>query len=131
MGWVLTERQDRRRGAGLMLALLALLINILVPPGFMTTARGQGPGLVICSGHGPVSVALDDLAGTHKSPKSKPDAPCTFAGHGVAAAPTPAMAPAVQVFVGVPELAPVLADLTPGRGLAAPPPPSQAPPIDL
>ena len=131
MGWVLTERQDRWRGAAFLLALTALLINILVPPGFMTAASGQGPALVICSGHGPVSVAPDDLAGTHKSPKSKPDAPCTFAGHGVATAPALAIAAAVQVFSSVPDVAPVLADLTPGRGLAAPPPPSQAPPINL
>ncbi len=130
MGWVLTKRQDRWRGAGLMLALAALLLNILIPPGFMAAAGGRGPALVICSGHGSASIVASDLGKPLHSPKQKPDAPCVFAGHGLATTATTTTVLTTRTFVDVMVRVGILADLVPGRGLAAPPPPSQAPPLN-
>jgi hypothetical protein len=113
---------------GLALALIALVVNILIPQGFMTVAGGLGPTLVICSGHGPVTTAADLSGQPSKSPKSKPDAPCAFAGHGVATAPAPILAPATLTFARLAPTERALSDLVPGQGLASPPPPSQAPP---
>ena len=49
---------NRRSGAMwrgfVVLATLALLVQILVPQGFMVSAAGSTPGLVICTGHGPL-----------------------------------------------------------------------------
>lgn len=119
----------RWRGVFLTLAVLALALKVLVPPGFMVAGdRDAAPGLlVICTGHGPL--ALGDR-GDAKAPAHKTsDAPCAFAGS--AAPPTPS-APAIVApprLLVADQLARVqAADLAPGRGLAAPPPPSHAPP---
>jgi hypothetical protein len=114
----------------LTLAVLALALKVLIPPGFMP-GPAHGAPLVLCTGHGPVAIDPADLAGK-KSPANKPapNAPCAFAGHG-AAAPVPDLTP-VGVAVLAPE--PLAAaslpkdGLTPGRGLAAPPPPPRGPP---
>ena len=110
------------------LALLALFVQVLAPPGFMVERQGGRTTIVLCTGHGPV-LTLSDLTGhPTKTPKSKPDAPCAFAGHGAAAAPP------MVAFIGRPleragdASGPARLDLAPGRGLAAPPPPSQGPP---
>jgi hypothetical protein len=100
----------------------------------MASADAKAPGLVICSGHGLVTLAangqLKPLKGKG-APVSRMDAPCVFAGHGLAMAPALSAvvaAPAVILPVGPAERA---ADLSPGRGLAAPPPPSQGPPSSI
>lgn len=129
MGWVLNKRSEEWRGASLVLALLALLVNGLVPPGYMAGPVGRGPALVICSGHGPASIGWDGRLKPLKAPKSRPDAPCAFAGHGIAANPTLASSITIQTSVIAPPAADVWTDLTPGQGLAAPP--SQAPPLSL
>jgi len=110
------------------LAVLALFVQILAPPGFMVGRDGDHLSIVICTGHGPAS-ALSDLTGhPDKSPQTRHDAPCVFAGHAVGAAP-PLMALIARPIALATLAAPVaLFDLTPGRGLAAPPPPSQGPP---
>jgi len=131
MGWAPTKRTEDWRGAGLAMAVFALLINVLIPQGYMTSAGPQGPSLVICSGNGPVSIAPSDLARPQKAPKSKPDMPCAFAAHGVASAPMLSVMPAMRTSAIATSARIVLADRAPGRGLAAPPPPSQAPPIYL
>lgn len=115
-------------GGGHWLALIALLLIVLIPPGYMAASDAHGPALVICSGHGPVSMSLDAAGHPSKAPKSRPDAPCAFAGHGVAPTPTPPVTLSLATAVGTVEPSSVPTDLTPGRGLAAPPPPSQAPP---
>jgi hypothetical protein len=118
------------RGARLWavgLALLALVLQGLTPPGFMMARAAGGATIAICTGHGAATLA--DLGGhPAKQAPSRPDAPCAFAGHGLAAAPplatliaAPIAAPATPVVVA-------RLDLAPGRGLAAPPPPSQGPP---
>ena len=105
---------------------LALLLQILAPPGYMVSGDPAVHGLVICTGHGPL------LLGAHsgkpaKAPKSGGGF-CPFATHGAAAeppVPTPISTPALAVAS---EGRQVAFDLAPGRGLAAPPPPPQAPP---
>jgi hypothetical protein len=109
-------------------AMLALFVQGLAPPGFMLARSGDSAVIVLCTGHGP-ALSLADLTGhPAKAPKSKPDAPCAFAGHGLGAAP-PLSARVAAPFdpISAPTRLARL-DLTPGRGLAAPPPPSQGPP---
>ena len=120
----------RKSGAGTgwfaALAALALLVQVLVPPGFMVSGEPGAAGLVICTGHGPL-VGLDSHGKPAKAPKQA-DMPCGFAGHGTTAGPPPSFALAAlrveyTVLPGARRLA-----SAPGRGLAAPPPPSQGPP---
>lgn len=122
------------RGHGLALSLLALLVQALVPAGYMVAdgpqdGGPQGEGVVICTGHGPLT-ARPDLGHPGKAPSSRPDAPCAFAGHG--ATPTPPLAAALPTagwFAYAPAVQPWADRPAPGRGLAAPPPPSHAPPL--
>ena len=116
------------RPALFALALMAVLLRVAVPPGFMVgEARADGGlPLVVCTGHG-----LDTLGGLdRKTPadKPKPDAPCAFAGIA-AFSPAPA-AVMVPVVFRTAQTAPAVAraDQIPGRGLAAPPPPPIGPP---
>jgi hypothetical protein len=111
------------------LAALALMLQVMVPQGFMLGGSAAAPGLVICTGHGPLlGHAGQERQG--KAPKTA-DAACPFAVHGGSAAP-----PATALLAEAPFRFAVQADLpafdlAPGLGLAAPPPPSQAPPIPL
>ena len=123
----------------LTLAALALALKVLIPPGFMAApSRAAAFPLVLCTGHGAVTVeAGGPAAGKSggKTPAGTPshEGPCLFAGHA-AAAPAPGLASvAVAEFVADRAAAPALArrDLAPGRGLAAPPPPPRGPPIQL
>jgi len=127
MGWLTTDKA--RRGAGLLLAALALAIRLAAPQGWMLGQDGHGAlRMVICTGHGPAELA--DLAG--KSPARGPgkssEHPCVAAGHTVSLAPThTALASNAAAYEIRPD-PPRLIDQRPGRGLAAPPPPSHAPP---
>lgn len=115
-------------GASVALALIALALQILVPPGFMVSS-GPTPTVVICTGHGSISGPLDDHGQQNKTPKDKSDHACPFAGHGGAPlAPSLQSAAIGLSVVDVARPTGKLADLAPGRGLAAPPPPSHAPP---
>lgn len=116
------------RDVALTLAAFALALQVFVPSGFMVSSQNGRGVIVICTGHGPLTVATDD--GKTPAPvKKTSDAPCAFAGH---AAPytAPLAAPvAGPAFVVAREIAVrPLESLTPGRGLAAPPPPSRGPP---
>lgn len=111
------------------LAALALLIQVLVPQGFMFSAEASTPGLVICTGHGPLVVA--DPHHPAKAPKSKADAPCAFAAHGVATPPPTPVDTVAVAFITADQTPERAFDLAPGRGLAAPPPPSHGPPALL
>jgi hypothetical protein len=112
-------------------ALAALLMQVLIPQGFMPSSDPARPGLVICTGHGPLDLA--DAASKHGAPAKAPgrmmDGPCGFAGHGAASAPpiTPSLAMAM-VFVARPLAVRLPSSLAPGLGLAAPPPPALGPP---
>jgi hypothetical protein len=114
----------------LALAALALWIQVLVPQGYMVSTESGPPGLVICTGHGPLR-----LSGDHRRPAGPAksiDSPCPFAAaHGPAAEPPTAVLVAAEPFAFVPAPPVRVADLAPGRGLAAPPPQSHAPPADL
>jgi len=110
-------------------AALALMVQVLIPQGFMVSGDASAaPGLVICTGHGPL-LSLDDHGQPAKAPKAAPDCPCTFTGHLAGAAPPPIFAVARLSFEPAPPLASRAFDVAPGRGLAAPPPPSPAPPL--
>jgi len=110
------------------LALLALFVQGLAPPGYMVARQSGQATIVICTGHGPAFAEADVRGHSPKSPTSKPDAPCAFAGHGLVAGPPPAALIASPAAHPSPPLARPSFDLAPGRGLAAPPPPSQGPP---
>ncbi len=132
-------RREGRLGRGLALALaiLALAIQVLIPPGFMIDGGAGRPGdeagfLVICTGHGPISALLD--TGSPKTPahKGKAGASCPFAGHA-GAAPLVHGGPAIAAAWRPAEAAdPGMSDqIAVGRGLAAPPPPARGPPLAL
>jgi hypothetical protein len=116
------------RGLAAGLAVLALLVQVLAPPGFMVARERGQPAIVICTGHGPV-LSRDDLGGhPGKAPKSRPDAVCGFAGHGAGVTASALSAVSTSAPWSSPDPVASNADLAPGRGLAAPPPPAQAPP---
>jgi hypothetical protein len=126
---VRSGRSMERWGLGAILALIALVFQVAAPPGFMVSPSSAGPALVICTGHGPLT--LDSHAGVpgHKPARPAHDGICAFAGHGVAASPPTLTILAASPLIlssTPPRRSP---DLVPGRGLAAPPPPSQAPPV--
>jgi hypothetical protein len=122
------------RAGGMLLLALALAVRLAAPSGWML-APGDGqapPHLVICTGHGPLDLAvLDHGKPGHPADRSG-DHPCVFAGHPTPTPPSPlaALLPAVS-FTIVAAPAVRLADQRPGRGLAAPPPPAVGPPTSL
>ena len=122
----------------LALALLAIVLKVMIPAGFMPGAESRNGlpfALVLCTGDGAKIVqpgdALDARHGG-KAEKAGHDAPCPFAAQG-AAAPPPSVVAAIAVDLiayAAPRLPPART-LAPGRGLAAPPPPPTGPPIVL
>src|SRR5277367_4397323 len=99
------------------LAALALTVQFLVPHGYMVSADRGSPGLVICTGHGPLRL-FDNHHPPGKAPKSS-EAPCAFAGHGTATPPPTAASLAAVSFAYVDRPVVRIFDLAPGRGLAA------------
>ncbi|HEX4712718.1 hypothetical protein [Phenylobacterium sp.] len=118
------------RSVALALVALSLAVKVLVPAGFMVAADGGTPGLVICTGHGPVTLAALGEGPSKAPAQKKSDAPCAFAGSTTP--PTPSLVAAIAEPYAQPPLriaAIRSSHVAPGRGLAAPPPPSHAPPI--
>lgn len=115
-----------------MLAMLALGLKILIPPGYMAAppqADGPGFNLVLCTSQGMVELgtASDDEAPSNDD--GARHSPCVFAGHGVAAeAPNLLTIQPVAFLPTARAHLEISTDLAPGRGLAAPPPPARAPP---
>jgi len=112
---------------GVLLAFLAVFLNVLLPQGTMAARQGDAVAIVICTGHGPLIApgngAPDKKGAAHH------DNSCAFAGHGVLdAPPILAVQTLSHVRAGGLDSRPGGRDLPPGRGLAAPPPPSQGPP---
>ena len=111
-----------------MLAMMALVLRVMIPQGFMVADAGTGSGvpIVMCSGFG---AYVMDLPGDPKAPPvKKHDAPCAFAGQITPLTPTvtilaPAPRPVVHIAHDV-----AMTDQAPGRGLAAPPPYAIGPP---
>jgi hypothetical protein len=115
------------RSVLMTLALLALAVRVLVPPGYMTPDRPtSGFSLVICTDHG--LITLDD-DGKQAPGKPKGDAPCAFAGGMAPPAPTVAVLTSFEGWAPAPLRVEPRQDLAPGRGLAAPPPPAIGPPV--
>lgn len=128
MAWA-DFRQVSGRGVLLALAVMALVMRVAIPQGFMLASpdAASGPQLVICTGHGPLKAGP-----VAPADKSRPDTPCVFAGHGAGAAPPTAPQAEALAFLSPAEpQRPIPGDALPGRGLAAPPPPSLAPPLTV
>jgi hypothetical protein len=129
MGRGLTTPQSRARGAFLVLALVALAMRVLAPPGFMVAAQPRGglPAIVVCTGHGSLTLNGPSPAKTPHD-ASKGDSACAFAGHAAPVVPHLVASIAAPMANPVSAVVKTATDSAPGRGLAAPPPPSQAPP---
>lgn len=125
------RRSGGRGGFPLALMLAALWAWVLIPPGTMVSFAAPGATLVICTGHGPLSVARNDIAPSPKAPKSKSDPACAFAGHGAGAATADALAQVSAPVARSIATDAIKADRSPALALAAPPPPAQAPPFAI
>lgn len=72
----------RHSWLGLCLVVVALLMRIAVPAGYMPTFSGNSITVEICSGYGPMKMTMDILgrAGHNdkKSDQSKGEMPCAF-----------------------------------------------------
>jgi len=127
MAWARSQR-----GVVLTLALLALALKVVVPPGYMVgTATNSLPfTIVICTAQGAVAV---DPGGSHEEDEAaKHDAPCVFAGHGLGAEPPPPGGQLIRPSLAYHPIAPTPScEATPGRGLCAPPPPARGPPLSI
>jgi hypothetical protein len=110
-----------------VLASLALLLQVLTPPGFMVSSDPAVRGLVVCTGHGPLVVSPQP-GKPAKAPRSTTPGPCVFAAHAATPPPIATLVPTAEPNAGSGASGAVF-DLAPGCGLAAPPPPSQAPPL--
>jgi hypothetical protein len=114
-----------------LVALVALVFQALIPPGYMLAAdRDNGPQVTICTGHGPLS--LGDPADRHAPPgKDKSAGVCAFAGHGAAPVLAASPTPMPVRWTSTANAGPVAHHLvTVGRGLAAPPP-ARGPPASV
>jgi hypothetical protein len=121
-------RAGRGRRGLVGLALLALWLKVMLPPGFMP-ATDASALLVICTGHGPLTQGSDGKA----VPASRADQLCAFADHATSP-PGPPTAPVLVPphWVYLAAIASPVRRMPPlGRRLAAPPPPAQAPPTIL
>ena len=111
-----------------LFAALALVVQILVPPGYMVARLGDAPTIVPCTGHGPMMAMGQGGSRSDHAPATDQGHVCVFAGHG-GLAPAPTVMALVEArisYLAPPSL--LVRDLRPGRGLAAPPPPPRGPP---
>jgi hypothetical protein len=129
MSWA-RDRADGRAGFA-VLAMLALMLQLAVPQGFMLARDAGQPVIVICTGHGPLLAPIDAHGAPSKTPKPKAAAMCAFVGHGGTPSVAPTLALTAIRFEPAVAVAPPSVSTAPGRGLAAPPPPSQAPPTRI
>lgn len=117
------------------LAVLALMLKLLVPAGFMPGTSLSQP-IMLCPDQGTMPIMAMDQVGDHighrdpaKSHHGDGEHPCPFAGVAAAATVadivTPVLTPAFDSSL---QLTAAPRAVVPGRGLAAPPPPSHAPP---
>lgn len=124
------------RGAGwrrvlVLTALLALVLKIAVPPGFMPGTSLSVP-IIVCPGQDrAIATGHHGGHGPSKPGHDEADHPCAFTALGLAAiaAPVPGPDPMPVVVAVAAPIAMAMPVLAPGRGLAAPPPPSRAPPV--
>ena len=117
--------------AAALVAFLALLIQTLIPPGYMLAAGRTGSAaVVICTGHGPLRLA--DHRNRQAPPaKGKAAGLCAFAGHGAAPPLPTARLPSEIRWTRAPDAGLAARPVVfVGRGLAAPPP-ARGPPSAL
>jgi hypothetical protein len=89
---------DRRLFAAMIIAL-ALVMKIVVPAGFMIGSETSAITIELCSGTGPMTMAMPGTAHHHEnSDHQGKEMPCTFAGH---AAPALAAADAVLLAIAI------------------------------
>ena len=133
------HKSRRRSGRGLLLAVLALGLRLILPGGVMLAAPSVGgaPQMVICTGQGAMTVSLGKDGKVLKAPADKapenpdrPDHPCAFAASLAISGPSLDAASLPIRFVGDLDL-PLAATQRPGLGLAAPPPWTTGPPTIL
>jgi hypothetical protein len=124
-----------------VMVVLALVLQVFVPSGYMIGANAKGGGIAItlCTPKGEVSaILLDDgqvVAREDGNPKPVDDHDidqpmCPFAAHS-SAVQVPLFAPIdlATAFAAVQSDDAAFAIVSPGLGLAAPPPPKTGPPI--
>jgi hypothetical protein len=120
------------RSVCMTLAVLALVLKVAVPAGYMVDTSAAGaPAIVLCTAQGAVTITQpgDHHRGPEAPAGSTHDAPCAFAGHGAAfVAVEPVTVGVVEHVVYAPLAAPTAVEAVPGRGLAAPPLPARGPP---
>lgn len=120
----MTRISPRFRTLGLWLTAFALALRLIVAPGFMPVANGDGFTIALCSGQGATSI--------HIPGKSDPAMPggnsCAYAALAVATAPdVPAVLVAPMVLAPVAQILIPLVR-SPHIGVPAPPPPAIGPP---
>jgi hypothetical protein len=111
-------------------------MRVAIPSGFMVQGTASaGPTMVICTGQGAMTLAVDrdgaPLTSDHHKPAKAPAKfdHCTFASAATPLAATQAHElPQPTLRHAAPALV-VSGHQQPGLGLAAPPPPTTGPPI--
>ena len=75
-----------RANVALGIVVLALLLRILIPAGWMPAAAGSGYAITLCTGMGAVSAWVDSEGKVHKEKPAdaKTDHPCVFSGFSAA-----------------------------------------------
>lgn len=115
------------------LALIALMLRVLVPPGFMipNQADQRGFAIVLCTAQGAQTIELDQDAPSKDAPApTRNDKhPCAFSAPAQALTPPQVAAIVAVVWASAPRPAIATMAAAPGRGLAAPPPPQTGPPL--
>ncbi|RAK67657.1 DUF2946 family protein [Phenylobacterium kunshanense] len=127
------HRGTSLHSAWLALAAIAVMLRVLVPPGFMVgKPTDETPfALVLCTAQGMVTVPAEAPPSGDTDGVAADSAPCAFSATAQLATP-PSVELIPQTFARVAPAAPDRAvHLAPGRGLAAPPPPARGPPILL
>jgi hypothetical protein len=132
-----------RQYAAVAIAMLALLVRVLVPVGFMVGTPSHGAtgtiSIVLCTAQGQINALMNADGQIVEADPSAPDkdkdhkstsGDCAFASgnHASLATPFAAASEPIAPYYSVPVPA-RLHDLVPGRGLAAPPPPATASPF--
>jgi len=133
-----TGRIDRilPRWLALGIVVCALLARIVVPQGWMPTQTADGWQIMLCSGSGPMTVAMPEAIASaldhdgkqHQDGHQPSDHPCGFTGVAAALDGPRAIAVVLPALVATVWRPATVFAVSIGRGLSAPPPPSTGPP---